>query len=249
MEKIQKKIYICEKLGAPYFQNVVFLLEKWKYCALSKLPYIFKYYDKLCDYKKSKELKKVHSVYTKKQIIRKYRNRKGLIRGQFYKKQNVNYHFNEICATDFVEYLEWNKKIHKDGMEMNAVLIPFFTLCTFSGLPFSGLLLTFEVASLFINFQCVNLQNYNIYRFQQKKEKLQTIQQKKQERFKQNYNGAIEAISQSLEETNNLPSIDDLLSCVKTPSQVEQLRKWQRDLLKSQSTHSEFSAKKMEKKY
>ena len=63
-----------------------------------------------------------------------------------------------------------------NGLKRNAVFLPIFTGLSIA-FPIVTPLAAYELASTFINFQCVNIQNCNIYRFKQKEEKLKKIEE------------------------------------------------------------------------
>lgn len=221
----KKKISLCEKLGADKFQNVVFKVEDLKFKSIKKLcPNFIKHYDKYCDLKKKIRLKKVTSEDDRKKISEHYRTLKLLIRKEFVREENRNYHMDPNKPTEFIQYLEWNKKIHKNGMIKNTVLIPILTIASACGFVPAIPLLGMELGSLFINFQCVNIQNYNIYRFKDKEAVLKKLEISKQKQNMKKYGEAAKVISNSMDKTEDIPSIDDIINGIKTKEQLEQLR-------------------------
>ena len=60
-------------------------------------------------------------------------------------------------------------------MIKNAVLIPALGVATALGFGIAIPFLLAEIFSLFINFQCVNIQNYNIYRYKQHEEQMKKL--------------------------------------------------------------------------
>ena len=96
-EEYQKRINRCEKLGAEWFQEIVFKLEKLKFKVLKKyFPNCTKKYDKHCDKKCQKELKKAKSEEERKLIIFHYRELKMLFRKEINTEQKFDFsiHFH-----------------------------------------------------------------------------------------------------------------------------------------------------------
>ena len=183
----KKKIELCEKLGANKFQKVVFKVEELKYKVIKTFfPRYIEWYDKLCDRKKKKELKKAKTKEEQKKIIDHYRMQKMIMRKEFHREQNRNYHMDPNKPTEILHYLNWNKDIHMKGIIKNAIAIPALAITAAFGiwptvvLPFLAL----EVGSLFVNFQCVNIQNCNIYRFKQREETMKKLEERRNKRNK-----------------------------------------------------------------
>lgn len=220
-----KKIIICEKLGAKTFQKFVFFIEKLKFKTIKKVfPNFINNYDKFCNFKMNKKLKKVHSEQSKQKIINYYRKQKLAIRKEFNLEQNRNYHINKNKPSEIIHYLNWNKDVHVKGLIMNLILIPSLITAILCGLSILTPYLLIEIFSLFINFECVNIQNYNIYRFKEKEDKLLKIEDKTQKMNLQKYDKAIQVIDKTLTESKEIPSIDDLINNIKDKEQLIQLR-------------------------
>lgn len=222
----QKKIKRCENLGADKFQKVVFKVEKAKYKVIKKLfPNFIKHYDKHCDKRCKKELEKSHSEDRKKEIINYYRNQKLIIRKEFNREQNRNYHIDSSRPLEFLQYLEWNKNIHKSGLIKNILAIPIFAVATAVGFTPAIPLLLFELGSSLINFQCINIQNYNIYRIKEREESLKRHAKRVQERKQRLYKEGAEVISKTLEEKKEqLPTTQDIINNIDNKEQLDQIR-------------------------
>ena len=222
----KKKIERCEKLGANKFQKVVFKVEGLKYKILKKcFPNFIERYDKVCDKKRDKALKKVTTEEERKKISNYYRRQKLIMRKEINREQNRNYHLDPNKPTEILHYLNWNKKVHKKGMIKNAVLIPVLGVASGLGFWPAIPLLAMEVGSLFINFQCVNIQNCNIYRFKQKEETMKKLEARRTKRNIEQYKDAAGAVSQIMEKTDHIPSISEIIDGIKTPEEAEQLKK------------------------
>ena len=225
MKDYSKKIKLCEKLGAKSFQKIVFFIEHIKFKTLKILfPNYINLHDKRCDSKRNKELNKVHSEITKKEIIDKYRNYKIIARKEINLEQNRNYHIDKNNPTGFINYLNWNKDIHVKGLITNFIAIPILTFGIVSNITILIPFLIFELISTFINFECINIQNYNIYRFKQKEETLKIFEQRNLDNKIKKYKEASNVIEKAKNETINIPSVDDIIRNISTKEQLTQLR-------------------------
>ena len=240
---LNKKMEICKKLGAVQFKKIVFIVEKIKFKALKKLvPNYLKYFDKHVDKLTKKRLKEAKTEEEKQIIIYKSKIDKMQERREFYQEENRNYHIRKENPTQIIKYLELNKKIHKNGLVGNAI----FGLLTIPGLIFESKLalifLVFEIIEAIINFECINLQNYNIYRLTKVKDKIEKKEKAKIERDSVLYKEISEDIHKVVMEKDEIPTIDDILACADTPEKLEQLKqllaktKSQRNILE---THDE----------
>jgi serine/threonine protein kinase len=81
----------------------------------------------------------------------------------------------------FIQALQSLEYVHKRGLIMDSIALPILTGLSFVNpifIPFA----VFSGVSLAVNFQCVNLQNYNLYRLEKNKDVItrkerQTIRQ------------------------------------------------------------------------
>ena len=240
---LDKRMEICKKLGAVQFKKIVFIVEKTKFKVLKKLvPNYLKYFDKHVDKLTKKRLKEAKTEEEKQIIIYKSKIDKMQERREFYQEENRNYHIRKENPTQIIKYLELNKKIHKNGLVGNAI----FGLLTIPGLIFGSKLalifLVFEIIEAIINFECINLQNYNIYRLTKVKDKIEKKEKAKIERDSVLYKEISEDIHKVVMEKDEIPTIDDILACADTPEKLEQLKqllaktKSQRNILE---THDE----------
>lgn len=240
---LNKKMEICKKLGAVQFKKIVFIVEKIKFKALKKLvPNYLKYFDKHVDKLTKKRLKEAKTEEEKQIIIYKSKIDKMQERREFYQEENRNYHIRKENPTQIIKYLELNKKIHKNGLVGNAI----FGLLTIPGLIFGSKLalifLVFEIIEAIINFECINLQNYNICRLTKVKDKIEKKEKAKIVRDSVLYKEISEDIHKVVMEKDEIPTIDDILACADTPEKLEQLKqllaktKSQRNILE---THDE----------
>ena len=240
---LDKRMEICKKLGAIQFKKIVFIVEKTKFKVLKKLvPNYLKYFDKHVDKLTKKRLKEAKTEEEKQIIIYKSKIDKMQERREFYQEENRNYHIRKENPTQIIKYLELNKKIHKNGLVGNAI----FSLLTIPGLIFGSkiaiIFLAFEIIEAIINFECINLQNYNICRLTKVKDKIEKKEKAKIERDSVLYKEISEDIHKVVMEKDEIPTIDDILACADTPEKLEQLKqllaktKSQRNILE---THDE----------
>lgn len=230
MEEVdyKKKIKLCEKLGANKFQKVVFKVEELKYKFIKTfIPKYIEYYDKLCDRKRKKELKNATTPEERKHIIDHYRRQKMLVRKEFNREENRNYHMDPNKPTEILHYLNWNKDIHMKGLIKNAIAITGLTAATILGIwptvviPF----LVMEMGSAFVNFQCVNIQNCNIYRYKMREETMQRLEERRTKKNVEQYSEAGAVISRSMEKTEDIPTLAEVIDSIQTKEELEQLRK------------------------
>lgn len=224
----KKKIKLCEKLGANKFQKVVFKVEELKYKFIKKfIPRYIEWYDKFCDRKRKKDLKKAKTDDERKKIIEHYRRQKMLMRKEFHREQNRNYHMDQNKPTEILHYLNWNKDIHMRGLIKNAVAITGLTAAAILGLWPTVVLpiLALEVGSSFINFQCVNIQNCNIYRYKMREETMKKLEERRTKKNVEQYSEAGAAITRSMEKTDDIPSLTQVIESIQTKEELEQLRR------------------------
>ena len=180
-EQCDRRVKICELLGANKFQKIVFRVENLKYKTIRKffpnyLSYIDKYYDK----RKNRLIENVNSSEQIKEIEKRIQLQKMLARKEFNYSQNRNYHIDWNRPTEFVNYLKWNKKIHINGLKKGLVFLGIIILLFYST-PFLIPLISCNLFSIFINFECINIQNSNIYRYEKPtvKDKLKKLEELK----------------------------------------------------------------------
>lgn len=221
---LKKKIKLCEKLGAKQFQSIVFKVEDIKWKVIKKLfPNYLKFVDKIIDKKANKRLKKAKTEASKENIKLIAKIEKMKSRKEYNRKENINYHISS-CPTNFLYYLNWNKNIHERGIIKDIVLLPISALALTSGTAFAIPLAIYNISSLFINFQCINLQNYNIARINLIKNKLENQEKKKIENDIAKYGEAINLVSSTIKEKEKLPTLEDIVNSIKTKEQAEQLK-------------------------
>lgn len=247
-EKYSKKIALYKKLGAEQFQDVVFEVEKIKFKVLKKLfPNFLRHYDKYCNAKMKRELKKATTDEERNSIRRKYQFIKMAMRKEWNLEQNRNYHMDPNHPTQIYPYLEWNKQIHKNALIKDAIVIPILVAGTIMNIPGAVVLLIAELFSGLINFECINIQNYNICRYKIIEEQLVRREQKKIESRTQKYGEAAKVVCSAIESKEELPTFDEIISKIETKEQLEQMKKLVIDTLKTRGIEEEEIAKQKTK--
>ena len=172
----------------------------------------------------TKKIRKVETEEEKKEIIYKANIDKMKERNDFYQEQNRNYHMSKERPTEIIKYLKLNKKIHENGIIRNIIFsiltIPFIILESKIAIIF----LILELISAYINFQCINLQNYNICRLEKIQKKLEQKEERKREIDSKKYNEISREIHHAVEEKENIPTIEDIIERVDTTEKLEQLK-------------------------
>ncbi len=239
----KKKIKKCKMLGALNFQEFVFKTEAIRWKVLKKVcpNFVIKCCDKYYDYKTEKKLKRTHSNIVKEQIKNDNYLNKILIRKEFNESQNINYHIDKNNPNEFMKYLELNKKIHVFGLKANLLNLPLIAVASTIGAP-TALLLGINLLSMFINFQCINIQNYNINRLKDYQQKLQRKklenrgnitreqeyqikQQRRTNDFQQNYGEAGNLIYHSIEKKDGIPTMNEIIDNIESQEQLNQLKR------------------------
>lgn len=238
MKYDKKHMELCKKLGALKFQKIVFFVEKTKYKIIDQFfPNAFLNYNKNVDIKKEKVLEKYTDETEKRRIINFYRLEKLKFKRELIKKENRNYHINLTNPNEINKYLENNKNIHINGLKRNAV---FSFLSITLGVAFSNpvplLLYSFLIYQAFsavINFQCINLQNYNLCRIEDKKVKkiFRKIEEKKIKQYSEKMNEGVKVIPKAMVSTTDIPTIDEVISSVSSNEEKKELLTYLRNRL------------------
>lgn len=223
----KKSLY--EKLGALKFQKVVLSVEKIKFKVIDKIcPNIYVLFNKLCDKKVKKLCSKNISEEEKNNIIFEYNCCKMSFRKELIEKKNTNYHFDDIDATKFYKYLKWNKKVHQNNMisDIIYILVSMGGIILFHDTLFmmSFIFLIYNLIALGIDFECVNLQNYNLCRFEEKKHILEKLENKTKEKNLNNYGEVSKTVYDELKTSIKLPKSEEIVSKLTTKEQIIQLR-------------------------
>ena len=224
-ELYKKKIKRYERLGATKFQKVVFQVEKLKFKVIKKcFPNFIKYFDKYADWRQRKAIKQAKSEEEIKQIKENVKLSKMAIRKEMNLEKNRNYHMDPKKPTEIIKYLHWNKEVHKKGLIKDAVLIPILIAGTIFHIPGAAVFLVFELLSAAVNFECINIQNYNICRMEIMKPRLERVEKAQVEKNIEEYGAAAEVIHKSIENSESLPTFDEILANIDNVEQLQQMK-------------------------
>ena len=224
-EKRKKKLKVYEKLGALKFQKVVFKVEELKFKILKKCcPNFIRYFDKYMDWKKKNLLKHAKTEEEIKQIKDEVKIAKMAMRKEWNEEKNRNYHMDPNRPTEIIQFLKWNKDVHKKGLIKDGILIPILIAGVVLQIPGTIFLLAYEVLSAAINFECINIQNYNLCRLEEIKPILQRRESAREKRKIEEFGEAAEVIHKSIEQSESLPSFDEIIANINNPEQLRQMR-------------------------
>lgn len=202
-EKLKKKMAFHEKLGALEMQKIVMKVERLRYKIIKTFfPNYIDYYDRQCNKAQEQELKKAKTKEEREEIIREYNLVKMYMRKELIREQNRNYHMDFEKPTKVISELEWNKSVHKKGLKFNIITIAVFTGLGFLGFPWSIPIIVAEIVCAIINFECINLQEYNLCRYKIMEEPLQKRGQRNFERHVEEYGEIDEKVNQVAKTTD-----------------------------------------------
>ena len=229
-----KKIALCKKLGADRFKKIVHIAEKLKFKVLKNVfPHYIENYDKRIDKELSRAMKKTHSKEEQEALLRLAKRDKMLIRKENNTEENRNYHIDKNNPEAIIDYLKWNKNVHVKGLIINA-LTATSIIAISTQLPAILPLIALEAADAFLNFQCINIQNCNIYRYEKNKDKIQKMSQAKMKHNIERYGKFAKIVDKELNENNyNLPKPKEITSKIQTKEELLQAMDIAIDELKS----------------
>ena len=243
----KEKLY--RLLGASWFQKVVFKVEDLKFKFIDRFcPNIDNWYCNYCDKRVHKLCLKVDSKEEQERIRLNYNFKKMSFKKELRDKKNRNYHIDFNNASKFKDYLLWNKKVHRDGMIWNGIWISLCSLALFftSGIAsvLTSIWLGYNILALGVNFECVNLQNYNILRFEEKEEVLKKMERRSKNRDVKNFAKVGERIYNKLCNRVEIPRSSDVVSDITDKEELEQLRRLALEVKEQRQTSSKVLIKK-----
>lgn len=229
-EQLKKKMKLHKKLGAIRFQKVVFEVERMKYKTIKTIcPNVIRYYDKYCDFQKKIAIKHATSEEQIKKIQKNTKFNKLAIRKEFNQEKNRNYHMRYKKPTEIIKYLEWNKKVHQRGLIKDAVVGIAIVGGSIVFTPWLLPLLGVTLASAAVNFECINIQDFNLCRYKIIEDRLKQQEEQRQKEIQDNYQAAGEMVYEKLESKDQIPTTKEVLDSRKND---EQAREWKEFLLK-----------------
>ena len=246
VEGLRKKIRRCDKLGAKRFRPLVKKAEELKFKLLKDIfPALPEKYENHLKRKRDKELRKAKDEAERRKIIENYHKLLIEWKKEIQREKNRNYHMDENSPTEIINYVEWNKKVHIKGLITDAAVITgaailigakptlaevfmqqapsIYDFITTYLTPVAFVTVALELISAFINFQCINLQNSHIYRFQIVQDRLQKEEQRKRQQLLGKYGALACVYERCLSNSPELPSIQDLIKNCQTLEELQQL--------------------------
>ena len=245
MKKKSKK-EISEMFGAKEFKKIVLKVEKIKWKIIkSLLPNYLKGMEKQFIIQRDKALKKAKNEDERKQIIDIYKTNIMIMRKEYYSEQNINYHLDLNNPERIKEYLKRNKSIHMKWLRVDLVLAPI--LITILGLGYTWAIPFIAIVGLetIKNFECINLQNYNLVCFEEKEEKLKRLSNKMAEQNRKKYGKAQDIIEKTIYDSKEVPKITKVIETAKSesPESIDQIIQ----LLKNEKINREKKQEEKEK--
>lgn len=229
-EQLKKEMELRKKLGALRFQKVVFEVERIKYKTIKTLcPNIIRYYDKYCDFIKDRAISKATSEEEIIKIQKNIKFSKLAMRKEINQEKNRNYHMRYKKPTEIIKYLEWNKEVHKKGLIKDAVVATAIIGTSIVLTPWALPLLAGCAASAAINFECINIQDFNLCRYKLIEDRLKQQEEQRQKEIQDSYQAAGEMVYAKVESKDAIPTTKEVLDSRKND---EQARQWKEFLLK-----------------
>lgn len=228
--KKKKKLY--ETLGAKSFKKVVMKVERVRWKITKRFfPNYLSYYEKSRRKELGKELAKASSDKERKVLENRYRYQILTARREFNYEENVNYHMNMARPNETIEWLKWNKKVHKDNLKVNFMIAAISSGFALSGIG-TGIALAIiglEALSATINWQCINLQDYNLCRLELHKEALKRKEQRRQEANAIKYGETSQVIQKAFDNTkevSKIPTPQEIVEQINNKEQLRQMQEW-----------------------
>ena len=220
-----KKTSLYDK-SMNFFQKLVFGLEKQKFKIADHFPSLYDKIEKSKEKQLNKRLKLAKTEEEKEYLINQYKNELILLRTEKNRKENINYHFDKDYPEKTLYYLNLNKKIHKRGIIKNGVVISaaIVTSLISNSMPIDIIAYIFmagETISLLKNIPCVMIQNYNIKRVQKYIDGPYQKYKKRLEKKALKYKEVTHIVSNTINESEKLPSVDEIIASLKTKEQCD----------------------------
>ena len=222
MKKLIERIKTYE---AKRFQSLVFKAERAKWKVIKKIfPNYLTNMEKLYKKERKKQLKKAKTQEEINNINNNYKENVMAMKREYYTEQNMNYHFDINNPDKLLDHLNNNKRIHKFWIKIDAIAMPILVVLLATGNTWTIPLIAIVGLEAIKNLECINLQNYSIDRYNEKKDKLEKISTSNIQRKRKKYGEAQDVITKVIEESEEVPSIDRIISEAKSKESLEQLK-------------------------
>lgn len=226
----KKKQKLYEMLGAKQFKKVVLKLEKAKWNFVKKMfPDYIKSYERKCEKEYKNKIKKAKNEEEKQEIKSFYRRKILTARKEFNNDKNRNYHLDLKRPTEILNYVQWNKKVHQQGLINNfATAILCIGCITGNFFPeLAKLILLLQIPSATINWQCINLQNYNICRIKSHSKTLEMIERRQEKKDEAEFLSAAKVIEKAYNDSKEeiIPTPAEIVDRIDNQEQLQQLKR------------------------
>ncbi len=226
----KKKMKLHQKLGAKQFKKFVLKAEKLRWKITKKFfPKSLERIDKRYQDELAKQLKKATSEEEKTEIKKLYQQQILITHREYNLEENRNYHMRFSNPTEIISYLKYNKAVHKSALTRNLVLAivasSFIVIGVGTGIAAS--FIAVQTICAIKNWQCINLQDYNICRFELHKKALEEKQRRTREQNDRKYYAANKVIEQALDTTkekSTIPSPEEIISSITSIEQCQQMK-------------------------
>lgn len=252
-DTFSKSIKKYERLGAKQMQKFVLAIENAKWKVSKKFGNKFLNVGlKVIDREKEKRLKKAKTEEEQKEIKDIAINQKMELKKEYNSNKNINYHLsNDVDKT--LQHFERNKYLHERGLKADSIKMALSGATAILGytsvLPHDIVKVAIPAMVLyaggtFINYQCINLQKYNIDRIKRNYDKVVEREEKKREENIKNYGDAYKLIGSTLEEKGDLVDYEEIINNSKSTEELIQLRAL---VTKAQEKRKKENQKEIEK--
>lgn len=225
IERIKKGKNKLQKTLTKKFQKVVFKIEKTKWKTIKK---VYPNYPKKLEafYRKirDKELKYAKTEEQKRIINNIYKFNVLLMRREFYTEKNNNYHMDMLNPLGMIDYLKVNKDIHMRWLKVDAIAMPVLITLLALGNTWAVPIIGITTLETLKNIKCVTQQNYKIEKIMKEQEKLERIANKRIDNREKKYGEAQKLISEKVLESEELPSMTEIIDNIQSKEQLEQLK-------------------------
>jgi len=224
-----KKEKIYEYLGAKQFKVIVMKAEKVKFNIIHRwFPKADLWYERYCNKEMKRLCRKTKDEDEKKAIRFEYNQLKLMFEKENINRQNRNYHIDLGNIDLSKQYLLWNRGVHVRGLVVSTILTIAcgigMTLLTGGLAIAAGIGCAVEVGSMVINFQCINLQNYNLCRLEKSRTNLLKIEERRRKILVEKYANIGSVVYEKMATDVDLSKKSDIIDDVSNIEQLQELR-------------------------
>ncbi len=224
-----KKEKIYEYLGAKKFKTIVMKAENIKFNIIHKwFPNIDSWYERRCNKEMERLCRKTKDEEKKKAIRFKYNQLKLAFEKENINRQNRNYHLDLENIDLSKQYLLWNRGVHVRGLVISGILTIAcgigMTVLTGGLAVVMGMGCALEAGAMIVNFQCINLQNYNLCRLEKSRANLLKIEERRRKILVERYANIGSVVYEKMTTDVDLSKKTDIIDNVSNIEQLQELR-------------------------